>query len=368
MPPTKQDLLKIPLATTPEQLSVAVATFQDSFDAIFWGPRNTTVDLLYEIGTIPILIHHVIKSPLISLESGSRAWTILSGMCVDEKMFTGTENSDDAVIRCCEYHVLEVAIEELRYDPSRFNGFLRELATTVIQNSCASQKVSERCLQLGLHVDIMKIIQEASIQENGENEDLIEWYLFGIRCFAWLARYRAGELKDLTPGIVHACVDLLKYLNSPNHSTMMLGFTAAKTIIRIVGKDENSTVIHQNPTIIDFYSRYLRRAIVNRHENVSISGQVVDLALISLADKNKPLMFNTVSAVTAAVDMFGINDSELLYYSLLFLSQISSDELCKQELKTQKHVIDKLAKIIHSSSQFSIEERAMINVVVDAVK
>jgi hypothetical protein len=298
------------------------------------------------------------------------AWSL-----VECGMVCGSMNDQDnveTVAKGVDLGFIELAVRELHFRPSRFGGQLIRRAFGVLPNCAAYSNFTNRVMSSGAPLACLELIREGG---NIENETTRKNLIDAITTLNSIASFNVEPIKVL-PGVVDAVKPYLPFLaQEGNDDMIVLGFSAARLIIRLYGKDDSSRVIVENPAILDFYPKFMRKvmdvgAIKSYYLYKSywvLAGVALDLSLIAMSDTNKQLLVPIVPLMLEMMALHHNGDHDLIRYGVVFLSQVSFDESCLAQLQKDKPRVKVIQGIILSDKEHDKETLSLLGVVMNTV-
>jgi hypothetical protein len=298
------------------------------------------------------------------------AWSLINrGMGIND---VKEQDNIETVTKGIDSGFIELAIRELRFRPLRYDGKLMYRAFLTLQNTAAYTNFTNRVASSGAPLACLELIR---VGGNVENETTRKNLTIAIVTLNNLARFNTEPVKSL-PGVIDAVKPYLPLLTREGNDEMIvLGFFAARLLIRLYGKDDSSKVIMENPIILDFYPKLMRKVMdVGAARNYSLyssywalAGITLDLSLISKSDTNKQLLVPIVPLMLEMMALHHNGDRDLLRYGVVFFSQVSFDDSCLIELKKNEERVKVIQGIILSDKEHDKETLSLLGVVMNAV-
>jgi hypothetical protein len=315
--------------------------------------------------------------PIINADAGKHVNEVLHGAwsMVDSAMGSSEINEQDKIetlTKGVELGFIELAVRELRFRPLRYNGKLMDMAFLALQNTAPYSNFTNRLLSSRAPLACLDLIREGGDLENETERGNLSTAIIVLNS---IAGRDVEPIKDL-PGVVDAVKPYLPLLTQEgNNDVIMLGFRVARLLIRLYGKDESSKVILENPVILEFYPKFMRKVMdVGATKNYllynsywKLVGIALDLSLISKSDTNKELLVPIVPLMLEMMALHHNGDRDLLRYGVIFLSQVSFDESCLIQLQKDKPRIKIIQGIILSDKEHDKETLSLLGVVMNAV-
>jgi hypothetical protein len=294
---------------------------------------------------------------------------------INRGMGANDSNEQDNIVtitKGVELGFIELAVRELRFRPLRYDGNLMNRAFLALTSTAIRSNFTNRVVSSGAPLACLELIREGG---NVENEITRSNLTSAIGTLNNLTRFNIDAIKVL-PGVVDAVKPFLPLLTREGNDNMvMLGFSAAKLIIRLYGKDDSSKVILENPVILEFYPKAMRKVMdIGAVKNYllynsywKLAGVALDLSLISQSDTNKQLLAPIVPLMLEMMALHHNGDRDVLRYGIIFLSQVSFDESCLAQLQKDKPRIKVIQGIILSDKEHDKETLSLLGVVMNAV-
>jgi hypothetical protein len=299
------------------------------------------------------------------------AWSLIN--CCMAVPDINEQDKVETLAKGVELGFIELALRELRFRPLRYEGKLLARAFTVLCNTAAYSNFTNRLISNGTPLACLELIREGG---NLENEIIHSNLNSAIRTLNNLSRFNVDVVKVL-PGIVDAVQPYLLLLtrDEGDDDMIMFGFRVARLLIRLYGKDDSSKVIMENPAILEFYPTFMRKLMdVGHAKNYDLYGSywncaniTFDLSLISMSDTNKQLLVPVIPLMLEMMALHHYGDCDLLWYGVMFLSQVLLDELCLAELKNNKKRIKAVHEIISSDKEHGKETVSLLKDVMKVV-
>jgi hypothetical protein len=341
-----------------------------SFDEA--GGLKSTRLKYYSSGIFDLII------PIILSEPGKHTNDVLEGAwsLINRGMGTNDVNEQDnieTITKGVELGFIELAVRELRFRPLRYGGKLMYRASLAVLSPAGYGNFTNHVISSGVLAACLDLIRDGGDLENAidlSNLDTVISVLNNI------TRFNPTSIRIL-PNLAEAVQPYLPLLTRQgNDDILMLGFSAAKLLIRLYGKDESSKVIAENPVILDFYPKIMRELMdVGAARNYllynsywKLGGVALDLSLISMSDTNKQLLVPVVPLMLEMMVLHHNSDRSLLRFGLVFLSQIVLDDSCLVELqKDKERRMKAIQSIILSDKEQDKETLSLLKVVMNVV-
>jgi hypothetical protein len=316
---------------------------------------------------IPIIQADTGKHTNLVLES---AWTL-----IECGMVTSGINEQDkleTVTKGVELGFVELAVRELRFRPLRYNGELMARAFIVLTSTGTRSNFTNRLVSAETPLASLELIREGG---DLENETTRSNLTDAFSTLSSIASFNVEPIKVLLD-VVDAVKPYLPLLaREGNDNIILLGFFAARLLIRLYGKDDSSKVIVENPVILDFYPKAMRKVMdvgVAKHYDLygsywTLAGVALDFSLISMSDTNKQLLVPVVPLMLEMMALHHNGDRKLLRHGVVFLSQVSFDESCLIQLQKNRPRIKVIQGIILSDKEHDKETLSLLGVVMNAV-
>jgi hypothetical protein len=319
---------------------------------------------IFELAAIPIINADTGKHTNRVLES---AWALIESGCdissLDEK------DNIETLAKGVELGFIELAVRELRFRPLRYDGKLLGKVFVVLTVITCRVKFIHRVISSGTPLACLELIREGG---NIENETIRKCLNSAIRTLSNIARFNPDSIKNLS-GVVDAVKAYLPLLTREENTDMiMLGFISARLLIRLYGKDDSSKVILENPVILEFYPKFMRKVMdVGASKKYGLYGAywklvgfTLDLSLISLSDTNKQLLIPIIPLVVEMMALHHNDDYDLLRFGVVFLYEVSLDKSCLVELKKDDERVKMIQDIILSDTEYDRETVSLLRDVV----
>jgi hypothetical protein len=256
--------------------------------------------------------------------------------------------------------LLELSVREMSYfSPFRCGGRAVSWCSGIINKAASIQRLSRRVVEIGAPILCLNIIQESKSLTNVDDIGILAE---SVKILAWLGRTQVESVRTLPDIVKHMNHLVSTLLTSDEEHLQYIGFVAAKTIIRVYGTSENcSQFIHQNHAVLQYYVQYFDDILKNGPK-ATYSGQVLDLYIVSSAEKmNKSLFLPLISRVVEMTSGYGKDDFELMRFGIMFLVQISDNDICREEMKSNnipnnnKEKIQRMIQIVECGRHYDKE-------------
>jgi hypothetical protein len=325
-----------------------------------------------------------VATPIIAAELGkhqnrtvANAWLLIARLMAIPD--TNEKDNVETLSKGVGMGFIELAVRELQFRPLRNDGEFLEYAFICIVAPAVYTEFVSRVIKSGAPLACLNLVREQQKEylSNINDSNVSESNLSdAMRTLNFVAGYDAEVVKHL-PGLVDCVRQFLPLLSNENgnDAQIMLGFSAARLLIRVFGKDDSSKVISENPIILQFYPQLLRKLCdVGPSKNYFLySGYfklafvLLDLSLISMSDTNKSLLLPLVPLVIEMMVFHHNGNRDLLRHGMVFLSQVSFDESCLVALMTDKERIKTIQGIVLSDKATDTETLSLLSVVMNAV-
>jgi hypothetical protein len=296
------------------------------------APKHIRLQIIHS-GLLELLIP-IIKAPQGQFTNHClEASTAVLNSCMSVASFDEKDNAETLSMGI-ELGLIELAVRELKFNPLRYHGRLAWYAFSSLTNSAARLHFVNRLLEAEAHlicVDLLRKVGHNFLQDNIMCAILTSC----IRTLNAVARHRVDCLRnisDLTE-LVHGYVPLLNSQQGQD-DLIILGFGAAKLLIRIKNKDEISEILVENPIIMEFYPKLIRQLIqVGRKQHYrlyssfwKLSGLILDLSLIAQCnDGNMVEMLSPMIPLVLEMMVYHhFDDMDVIKHGLVFLFWVSS--------------------------------------------
>jgi hypothetical protein len=298
------------------------------------------------------------------------AWAVVN--CAMVAPDVNDHDNLETITKGVEIGFIELAVKELRYRPLRSEGDLMSSACTSLVSPASYPNFVNQVVAAGAPLACLEFIREGADIEDDTFNRIVRAVVGTLN---HIARYSIDSVKVL-PHIVDAVKPYLPLLTREGNSDiLLLGFSSARLLIRVFGKDESSKVILENPVILEFYPKLMRKIMeigVAGNYNLYntywiLSGIALDLSLISMSDTNKQLLVPIVPLMLEMMAVHHNGDHDVLRYGVVFLSQVSFDESCLAQLQKDKPRIKVIQGIILSDKEQDKETLSLLGVVMNAV-
>jgi hypothetical protein len=315
--------------------------------------------------------------PIILAEDGKHenetlkvVWSLLSnGMSAGD---SDEKDNKFTLARGVELGIIELAVRELKFQPQRCDGVLASDACFCYGTPANYVEFSNRIISSGALQESLQLIRTGGDLENYLTGYQIEIAFNTLVC---LSKFNPEAVRDL-PQLIDVVKPYLSLLSRADDEVLvMIGFRASSVLIRVYGKEDSSKVMEENPIIFEFYTKFLREVmdagLANRYlvygTYWTLSSFTYNLAVISLSDANKRLLVPLVPLGIELMALHHHGDRELLHYGMIFLSQVSFDELCLNALMKHKDWIKTIQNVVLADKLTSRETLSLLQVVVNAV-
>jgi hypothetical protein len=374
-----QKLLEISSKNAPTTPAWADAETELSGLLFDFAPRHTPKKkerlLIYSSGIVEILTS-ILQEPTEKHqdETLEASWAILNSAMTDQDQ--NEKDNMETLRKGVNAGLIELATKELQYSPLRVHGSLMNYAFMALTEPCLYSEFAPRVMSSGAAVACVEFIRRDGglLQQNPMIKQNINKAIATLNS---CTRHQLVALRSVN-GIAQAMYPFLPLLNREvDDSLVIIGFTAARLLIRLYGKDETSKVIEDNPVILEFYPKFIRKLMdVGAAKNYHLYGKVWVLAGISfdlsLMSKSDTLKKNgsLVPFCPLLIEMLAHHynhDVELMQHGIVFLSQVSFDEACLAALVKDKKLIKDIQGIILGDKSFDKEILSLLSVVMNAV-
>jgi hypothetical protein len=322
-------------------------------------------------------IYNEVLIPLINSPPGTHTDAVLcqAWALIDRSMsITDIHEQDnmETLEKGIQLGFIELAVRELRFRPLRYDGFLMKYAYIVLTAPSAYGKFINNLVSAGTPSACLQLIMDA---KNTEDDTVRINLLNAIRTLSNMSRFNIDAVRAL-PGLLDVIKPHLPLLSRDDDDNLtLLGFNAARLLIRLYGKDDSSRIIMENPIILNFYPQLMRRVMdVGISQNYSLYGAywklaqiALDLSLISMSDTNKQLLVPIVPLMLEMMAFHHDGERDVLRYGVVFLSQVAFDESCLAELKKGQERVKTIQGIILSDKEHDKETLSFLSVVMNTV-
>jgi hypothetical protein len=266
------------------------------------------------------------------------AWWVINGA-----MFVGNANDPrelESVRLGVQSNLIELSSWELHFSPLRAGGRFMNNAFMCIISSAARDEFANRVLAADVIEPCLALIRAANMTSD-LHVSILDAALIVVAYLSFTRR----ETVRATVGIEDAITPLIRLLHRRDDPILMRsGFSAARLLIRLMGKEEISRVRRRNPIILDSYHDIMLKVLESGPEHGfrayegrwNLSGLALDLSLLSLGDVGKAQLARFVHPVLDMLSLYGKDNAVLVHFGLVFLSQIVSNHECLRELKVGK--------------------------------
>jgi hypothetical protein len=339
------------------------------------GLKSTRLQY-YSSGIFNILI------PIIQADDGKHSnelleasWGVINrGMGVSD---INEQDNVETLEKGVELGFIELAIRELRFRLLRYDGNLIYRAFLALTAPAAYPNFTNHLVNSGVPWICLELIRESGVDEDLdlENEIMLTNLTNAMRTINHIARFNIHAIKIL-PGLIDAVKPYLPLLaRQDNDDLVILGFNAARLLIRLYGKDNTCKVILENPIILDFYPKTMRKLMdIGMSKNYylykaywKIASVVFDLSVISMSNTNKQLLVPILPLVLEMMIFHHNGDCDVLRYGIIFLSQVILDESCLIQLRQDRERIKAIQAIILSDREYDKEDLSVLDSVVKIV-
>jgi hypothetical protein len=333
----------------------------------------------YSSGLIQLLIS-IIKSPENEYTDEVRemSWLIINNaMCCPD---SHEEDNLETVLKGVDLGLIELASAELHAKPLRFEGrLLRNAFICLTSTSCRTEFV-HRVVANKVPMACLEIIQLAH-HHGGENALEVEIILLNIRSsirvLNSIASYSVHSMRNLGPSLIQSMYIFLPYLtrvalDEHDQDLILIGFNAARLILRCEKQSTVVKLVSENPAILEFYPQLMRNLMnVGMKQSYNyfnsfwkIVGVALDVALLAECqqlDRNLlvplcPLMIEMMAYhyMTDPID--------IVRYGLIFLFHVCDNQACLDIIRQDKKSLNRIFNMVTSDVQFDIETLAMVNI------
>jgi hypothetical protein len=317
-------------------------------------------------------------SPIIKADVGKHTnrtlenvWSLIEcGMDIPE---SNDVDNIETLTKGVHLGFIELAVYELRFRPLRCDGKLMERAFMALANPALFINFTNRLVASGAPLACLELIREGA---NVENETMRSNLIGAMRTLTSIARFDIDPLLGL-PSLVDVVQSYLPLLRREGGDGMiiLLGFFAARLLLRVYGKDSHSKVILENPIIPEFYPKVMRKLMDIRSGKSynlyraywKLANIAFDLSIISRSDDNKQLLVPIVPLMLEMMALHHNGDRDVLRYGVVFLLQISSNKSCLNELKRCSSRVKVIQGIILSDKGYEKETLSVLADVMNVV-
>jgi hypothetical protein len=297
------------------------------------------------------------------------SWLLLAhGMSCPEK---NDKDNIETLTKGVEAGLIELSVKEI--NQNRCNGRLLARATICLTNTAAYDEFASEVVTSGGILACLNLIKRTNMYNISSVTSLLK--AMGVLCA--LAMLRPQCLRAI-PSLVDTLLPLLPLLNDiGNDSMVMIGFRACRCIIRISRSEDSVEIIRQHPIIFEFYPKLIRKILDSKDKSYysaywKISGIAYDLARMStflLTESECHLLIPFIALVIEMLTQHNQQgqDRDLLFYGLVFLSQISWNELCRAKLREFQQEIKLIQQLICNEQLYGVEFYVMMEGVVNII-
>jgi hypothetical protein len=279
-----------------------------------------------------------------------------------------------------ELGFIELAVEEARFQPLRYQGRLFYRASHCFTETAIYADFTERVLSSGAPLACLEIIKQG-----GNLQDPILRSNIGtaLRTLTGISLYNIEIVKSL-PGIVKAVHPYLPLLTRvdddelDDNELILLGFIAGRLLVRIGKGEGGSKIIEEKQSVLlDFYPFLMRKAMdagistnyLVFNSFIKLNGIALDLSIISGSDIPKKSL---VSIIPLMIEMMLYHNNnghnkELIMYGMVFLSQVSEENACLEILIQHRNGIKAIQDMISADRGFDKETLSLLGEVVGKV-
>jgi hypothetical protein len=338
------------------------------------APNKSTRLKYYSSG-----IYEQVIIPILQCKPGlHREDTLIRTWCIIQKGVVGPDSSTkdnlETLSLGVELGFIELALQELIL--YRHDGRILEYAFLALNEPSLTEEHVHRIISNQIPRACLQLISKhgANIHDSSTMLINIRW---AVRVLNGVALYHVEALRDLIglDNAVKQFVPLLRNDDEIDDDLIMLGFSSARLLIRVYGKDHSSRVIEDNPDALEFFVPLMRKIMdvgFNKsyslyHTYWRINGLMVDLAIVALSDTNKKLLVPIVPLVIEMMRFHHHDDHELIHNGMIFLSEVVLDKACLAEMKNNSKSLEIIYQVIVDEKSYEKETVALLGVVMNEV-
>jgi hypothetical protein len=363
-------------------------------------PKHERLNM-FSSGIFDVLI------PMISAPSGKytdscleAAWTILS--CAMLASDIQEQDNIETLKLGIDKHLIDLAMKELSYEPLRYNGRLLDRAFICLSSPALYNEFVPLVIRCGAPQACLKILQRGGGGGGGGGDlqdsttcSIIDW---SLRFCNNVAGHQVDAIRNL-PGLVEVVQPYLRLLTGEDDSMIMIGFIAAKLLIRIspttttttttslelqqqllqLNNDDIPFLSKNIPIhiILKFYVKLMRKVMNSGKTNrycvyntyMRIAGFALDLSLLaqSFSISNKQLLIPICPLLIEMITFHHNNDRDVIHFGLIFLSQVILNDGCLLAVKEHLDWLQQIQHIVLSEMTFNKETIVLLNQIMSSV-
>jgi hypothetical protein len=273
-----------------------------------------------------------------------------------------------------ELGLIELAIKEMQYRPLR--GPTVNRAMLCLSTTASKEEFASRIVRGGAVQACLNLIRDTNVNDGSEMGSCTSR---ALNILASLAAVRPTSLFGIDEqGIKNTLYPLLPLLNHYQHNMIMTGFRSARLLIRLFGK-ECGIIIRENPDILTFYPHLMKLLLESGGRNKRfcvfnsywrLGGVALDLWLISIGlnQEEKSLLVPICPLMMEMLTLYGQQESNLLRYGMIFLSQVLDNQQCLMSIRNFKDsFLSMIQDVILSDGNSHVEIICVLKDVVGVV-
>jgi hypothetical protein len=289
---------------------------------------------------------------------------------------------------------LDLAIKEFKYRPLRNHGKYIPYATNCVTAAASRIEFVSHIVNSDAPMACFQLLQEGEVLTTMDHSILQPLFNAGInyknlnsafKVLIFLARFNLESVATL-PSVMSIISSYLIFINNmhddeeveeDDYDIIMLGFRAAKLLIRLTSRDGGcKKLIDENPAILKFYPQLMRKLMDSKSKTTkqyklfgsywNLAGTCFELSLLAMSNINKELLIHIIPLVMEMMAYHSNNDQnghDLMEYGLLFLAEIcqpnnsnnNRDNMCWNVLMNDKQQIERISAIIMAENSFNKE-------------
>jgi hypothetical protein len=269
---------------------------------------------------------------------------------------------------------VELAIRELKFRPLRDNGRCMDRAFRALTATAAYSQFVNYFINAGGLLASLNLLRD-EVNSIHHSYTMKSNLVSAIASLNLAARHQLEVVKAL-PNIIEVIQPYLPLLRNHNDDEdfIVLGFSAARLLLRVFQSDQSSIILADNPIILDFYPTFIRKLLdVGPTRNYSlyggfwsVTGLALDVSIIAqcgIMDDSK--LCPLITLVIEMILYHHNNDYDLIRYGMIFLAQICirQDLQCLTVLQDNIDDLRKIQQFILGDRLNGKETLALLDVV-----
>jgi hypothetical protein len=323
-------------------------------------------------------IYNIILDIIKAEDGKHRESTVINAWLLTQRLIVAPDSNEKDNIETASLGVElgfpELAVWELKHKPLRCNGSYMYYAFLSLTVPSSYAEFTNHILSIGAHSACLDLIHEGGDIE----DDIIRSNIDNaLRVLNFIAGYATGSIR----GFPHLTESVEKYLpllspDAVEDEMILLGFNAAKIIIRAGPEGGVDQVIEKNPYLMEFYPKLIRslldigigQSYYLHHRYWKIPSIALDLSLISLSISPKKKLIPFIPLMVELITFHHNGNRDVIHYGMIFLYQIILDkEHCFPCLVLEKERLRLIQQLVWAESQHHKETLSLMNEIMSKV-